>query len=221
MYLLALLDACVEAGVQRFAPSVWYGKHSKSTLCAVHQKLRLPIIDAVQKSGIEYTIFMVGHLLDYFAAPQKSTSYLQTFPIIVDINKCTAAFVGTGDEPFCVTAIDDVGQYVAAALDLKTWEPEMGISGSRTCWNDVIRLGEKLRCRKFEVKRMTPEECLATRVPNPPTTRTNQLQEWLISYYCDEIDYEPTLNNKFPHLKATTLEEFMNKWWAGKESQTF
>jgi hypothetical protein len=96
--------------------------------------------------------------MDYFAAPQRSNPYLQTMARGVDINKCTAWFAGTGDEPINVTLLEDVAKLVAASLDLDKWEPHSGMIGSRTSWNEIICLGEKVREQKFDIKRQTIEE---------------------------------------------------------------
>jgi hypothetical protein len=137
------------------------------------------------------------------------------------MNKGEANIVGTGDEPFCLTRGDDVGRFVAAALDLNKWDERSGMIGSRTTWNELIKLGEKVRGRKFIVKRSTVDEALSKCDPNPKNRMTNLMYEIFIAMCQGELDYEATLNKKFPEIQPTTIDEFINKWWGGKEGQTF
>jgi hypothetical protein len=51
-----------------------------------------------------------------------SWSTLDAIIVGVDFNKGEANIVGTGDEPICLTLADDVGKFVAAALDLDKWD---------------------------------------------------------------------------------------------------
>ncbi|CAF3252466.1 unnamed protein product [Rotaria socialis] len=80
--------------------------------------------------------------MDYFASPQRASPYLPPLIIGVDFNKCEANMVGTGDEPFY------------------KWTEQMGMVGSRTTWNQLIKLGEKIRGKNFGVKRVTIDETL-------------------------------------------------------------
>jgi hypothetical protein len=216
---LALLKASVEAGVKRFLPSEWAGPSEKNTAIDLYTKNKKPVVDAVKKSGIEYTIFCNGLFMDYFATPQQSNPYLEPMVFGVDINKCTAWFAGTGDEPLNVTLLEDVGKVVAALLDLDKWEPYSGIIGSRTSWNEIVRLGEKVRGQKFDVKQQTIEEMLATKNPHALDVLENLYQEAMIHFAQGEVEYQPTLNESFPEIKLTKIDEFIEKWWSDKKGQ--
>jgi hypothetical protein len=112
---------------------------------------------------------------------------LPNLTIGVDFNKGEADIVGTGDESFCITRGEDVGRFVAAALDLEKWDEKLEMVGSRTTWNELIKLGEQVRERKFNIKRTSIDEALK--------------------------DIEPTLNQKFPQIVPMTINEFINQWW--------
>jgi dTDP-4-dehydrorhamnose reductase len=216
---LALLKASVAADVKRFAPSEWAGPSDKNTAIDFYTKIKKPVVDAVKNSGIEYTLFLNGLFMDYFATPQKSNSYLQPMVFGVDINKCTAWFAGTGDEPINVTLLEDVAKFVAASLELEKWEAYSGVIGSRTSWNEIIRLGEKVRGQKFDVQRQTIEEMLATRNPQPTDLLENLYQDAMVQFAQGEVEYQATLNECFPHFKLTNIEEFIEKWWSDKKGQ--
>ncbi|CAF0759888.1 unnamed protein product [Adineta ricciae] len=216
---IALLHACLKAGVKRFAPSEWAGSSERNISIELYTKVKKPVVDAVKCSGIEYTLFLNGLFMDYFASPQQSNPYLEPMPFGVDMNKCTARFVGTGDEPFNVTLLEDVGKFVAAALDLEHWELHSGIVGSRTSWNEVIRLGEKVREQKFEVERLTVDEILATRNQESANSMEAFYADAMIHFAQGEMEYEATLNEHFPAMQVTKIDEFIEKWWKNKQKQ--
>lgn len=216
-----LLNACLEAKVKRFAPSEWAGINGANSIIQLYRELKTPVYEKVKASGIEYTLFTNGIFMEYFASPQKASPSLPALTVGVDFNQGQANFVGTGDEPFCLTLAEDVGRFVTAALDLDKWEERLGMIGSRTTWNELIKLGEKIRGKKFVVNRITPDEALSKRDPKPESLFKNFLQEVFVAVSQGEFDYEGTLNQKCPQISPTTIEEFVNKWWGGKEGQTF
>jgi dTDP-4-dehydrorhamnose reductase len=216
---LALLKASVEAGIKRFAPSEWAGPSEKNTAIEIYTKNKKPVVDAVKHSGIEYTVFSNGLFMDYFATPQHSNPYLEPMVFGIDINKCTAWFAGTGDEPLNVTLLEDAARIFAAMLDLDKWEHYSGVVGSRTSWNEIVQLGEKIRGQKFAVKRLTIEEMLATRNPHPTDVLENLHQDAMIHFAQGEVEYQPTLNECFPQIKLTKIDEFIEKWWGDKKGQ--
>jgi hypothetical protein len=59
-----------------------------------------------------------GYFYESFSSTQKASPSLHALTVGVDFNKCEANIVGTGDDPFCLTRAEDVGRFVAAALDL-------------------------------------------------------------------------------------------------------
>ena len=129
--------------------------------------------------------------------------------------------MGTGDEPFCVTRVKDVGRFVAAALDLDKWDEISGIVGSRTTWNEIIRSAERVRERKFDAKRVPADEALDSRDSNQANQFNNFMQEVYIGMCHGEFDIEPTLNQKFPQIIPTIIEQFVNEWWERKIGLTF
>jgi acetolactate synthase small subunit len=216
---LALLKAALAAGVKRFAPSEWAGLSEKNTAIEIYTTIKKPVVDAVKNSGIEYTLFCNGLFMDYFASPQKSNPYLEPMPFGVDINQCTAWFAGTGDEPINVTLLEDMAKFVAASLDMEKWQSQSGVIGSRTSWNEIVRLGEQVRGQKFDVKRQTIEEMLATKKPNSTDFLDTFYRDAMVHFAQGEVEYEPTLNECFPQIKLTKIDEFIEQWWNDKKGQ--
>lgn len=218
---LNLLDACLEAKVKRFAPSEWAGNSEANTVIQLYREIKIPVRNKIKASGIEYTVFMPGLFMDYFASPQRASSSLPPIVIGVDVNKCEANIVGTGDEPLCITRADDVGKFVAAALDLDKWDEKMGMVGSRTTWNQIIKMGEQVRGKKFNVKYTTIDETLK-QSKLPSTNRMVKfMKEVFVTMAQGECNFEATLNTKFPDIQPMKIEEFLKKWWDTKEGQVF
>lgn len=182
-----LLNACLEAKVKRFAPSEWTGQHHNDTAISIFREIKFPLREEVKASGIEFSIFINGMFMDYFASPQRASSSLPPLTVAVDFNKCEATIVGTGDEPFCVTLADDVGRFVAAALDLDRWDEEMGMIGSQTSWNELVKLGEEVRGKKFNVVRKTVDETLKQRDPKPANKMVNFMPEVYVAFVKGEF----------------------------------
>jgi hypothetical protein len=93
--------------------------------------------------------------------------------------------------------------------------------GSRTTWNELIKLGEQVRGKKFNVKRTSVDEALKKRDPNSPHPMANFMFDVFRAVCQNEFDFDATLNQKFPEIVPTTINEFVNQWWGGKEEQTF
>lgn len=214
-----LLNAAVEAKVQRFAPSEWAGQHDENTVIDLYRNLKLPVREKVKASGIEYSIFMPGLFMDYFAAPQRASASLYPFVPRVDINKCEANIIGTGDEPFCVTRADDVGRFVAAALDLDKWDESSGMIGSRTTWNELVKLGEKIRGKKFDVKYTPVDDAWDHANSVTDDVMAKFTDHFYIAFTRGEFDVAATLNRKCPEVKPMAIEEFLYAWWGDKKGQ--
>ena len=218
---LNLLAACLEAKVKRFAPFEWAGVHETDSVVQWYRQMKVPALEKVRTSCIEHTFFTTGIFMEYIASPQKASPSLPALTLGVDFNQCQANFIGAGDEPFCLTSAADVGRFVAAALELDKWEGRLGMVGSRTTWNELTRLGGKVRGEKFVVNRTTVDEAMSKRESKQEDEFGAFLQEVYIGICRGEFDYEATLNKKFPQIAPTTVEAFVEKWWGGKEGQTF
>jgi uncharacterized protein YbjT (DUF2867 family) len=216
-----LLNASLEAKVKRFAPSEYAGKHGSDTTVTLYRNIKFPVREKVKASGIEYTLFDTGIFMDYFASPQRASPSLRNQICGVDFNKCEANFVGTGDDPLTLTRGEDVGRFIAAALELDKWDEELEMAGSQTTLNELVKLGEQVRGKKFNVKRTSVDEALKTIDPNPAHPMTNFLTEVFLSVCNGEFDIKPTLNQKFPEIVPTNINDFIQQWWGGKEGQTF
>jgi hypothetical protein len=83
--------------------------------------------------------------MDYWGIPGVKSNLARDPPLVswVDMVHHAAALPGTGDVPVVFTHTADVARFVAASLDLSTWEPETWVAGDKVTWNEFVRLAEQ------------------------------------------------------------------------------
>lgn len=99
---------------------------------------------AIQKTGLEYTLFSTGWFLDYYGIPHIK-SYLSPFTFVVDVANYAAAIPGDGNTKVTFTYTWDTAKFVAAAMDLEKWSETSWIVGDRKTYNEVLSLAEEVR----------------------------------------------------------------------------
>ena len=119
-----LLNACLQSkGCKRFIPSEWAGNIDDYPLLpAGYANTREPFRKILRESsGIEWTLFNFGWLMDYFL-PQSKT-YIPPLPDIfpVDPNAWRGCIRGTGNELQSWTCAREVGKAVAVLLEASEW----------------------------------------------------------------------------------------------------
>lgn len=99
-------------------------------------------IEELRKSSMQWTVFMNGCFLDYWAIPHI-TSYLRPTPFGIDIAHREAAIPGDGNSRISFTYSFDVAKFVVALLDVEVWPEESRVAGDILTWNEFVRLAEK------------------------------------------------------------------------------
>ena len=141
---LALIKAAQEAGVSRFMPSE-FGVAGYIDDPVEYFRYKAQVVEAVKKSGLEYTLFENGFFMNYLAAGTAGMGYFPVNLFIVDVERCTALIPGDGSSIFSITRVEDVALSVNALLDLPTWPEYSRVAGSRLDWNELITLAERIR----------------------------------------------------------------------------
>ncbi|KAK3362517.1 hypothetical protein B0T25DRAFT_524497 [Lasiosphaeria hispida] len=177
--------------------------------------------------SLEYTVFRVGYLMDYWGIPAVK-SYLARTPLIfwLDIPNNAAAIPGSGNTPAIFTHTTDVGRFVAASLDLPKWEPETTVFGDRLTWNEFLQYAEEAKGTKFSVDYDSVEELkagktteLPSQVPFYQFLPKPILQGMAASFglWFDRglFDLKPAkfLNQDFPEIKPMTVKEMLDQAW--------
>ena len=240
-----LLAACCLPGsrVRRFAPSEFaYSAAANHTM-----QLYAPKRDlwrAVQRSPIpEFTAFRTGQFLNYlaFGSPRDGgdgasertegkddglnggLAGVRAMPYIVDVAAGRAEVPGTGNEPVTMVRTQDVGEFVAQAVELSApWPTELGMGGCVTTYNAVVAEAQRLTGRPFavtyrtaaELEDMIRQEEEAERSSTKTTAgagRKFYLQA-MLAVARGEACVDMNLNSMVD-VPAWTMEQFMERWW--------
>ncbi|KIL87120.1 hypothetical protein FAVG1_09674 [Fusarium avenaceum] len=163
-----LINAAIEAGVRRFAPSEWAtGWFSASNSGVAHYKYKDDVREYLEEVNsnqqkIEYCLFQPGFFTDYFGHPHATTKHFGTFYMFADFQNCRAIISEDGDAPITLTTVRDMSRLVAQALEYdEVWPTVGGMQGTVTTVSGLIALGEKLR-GPFKIEKIS-NEALETR----------------------------------------------------------
>ena len=120
----ALLNACIKSTrCKRFIPSEWAGNIDDNPLLPRwYAMTRDPFRNILRESsGVEWTLFNNGWLMDYFLPKEKT--YMAPIPdeFPVDPNSWRACIRGTGDEMQAWTCAREVGKAVVELLAAAKW----------------------------------------------------------------------------------------------------
>jgi nucleoside-diphosphate-sugar epimerase len=153
---LNLLEAAKRSStVKRYIPSNWGAGDAVNSKVdrfrSKHEALKM-LRDADNANGLEFTCILPGqYFMNYLAqgSPKnlhgEAMSGLYDFTIPVDMNGRTAEVGGSGDEPLVFTRLEDLAQGVVQVLEEEKWECEATwVVGDVVCWNEVIRLAERI-----------------------------------------------------------------------------
>lgn len=231
---IALLEAAVQAGCKRFAPSEWAcgpkGVLKVDLLAAAKQ----PVWESCDRSGIEWTRFNVGSFMNYLGIgcggnedgacagvdregdmPDGSGSFL----ISMVSNTAELLIKNDGKAPrITMTEIGDVGKFVARALGLEKWEKDMDIVGETVRLDEVVGIAQRVTGKRFDVQqlgRKDLEKQLEILVSEKDMLKRMWVQLKMIMLD-DEVGcgvLEPVVNQMCPGVKAFSVEEYMTKYW--------
>ncbi|KAH0562132.1 hypothetical protein GP486_003174 [Trichoglossum hirsutum] len=168
---LNLIDAAYYAGVRRFAPAEFEGQPSLRPLINdVFDRGQLQALDRLRlySERMESTVFVCGILYERFAvggmasvAIGGSTGISGEGDYLMDIRNLKAKiphYNAAGQEVFiCMTSASDVGRFVARALSMQYWPPELRMQGERRRVYDVVRVAEAMMGQYFEKMYYSPD----------------------------------------------------------------
>ncbi|KAI1093639.1 NAD(P)-binding protein [Rostrohypoxylon terebratum] len=236
-----IIDASIEAGVKRFAPSEWAtGVKLENSLDAIPWyagKVEVArYLEEVNrdKKVIEYTRFQVGFFMNYLSHPQKSANHVSTIPFLFDFeNQRATAIEGAYDDAIAWTTVQDIAGVAARAVEYEgEWPAVGGLVGTRVTIGDMLKLGESIG-RPFTVKWHKLEDLEAKTKTEPPPidssfdlhTAAPEVIEEFMEYATRSIlqgvhrgayDVSDEWNKLLPDYKFTQVEDFVKKYWGGK-----
>lgn len=232
-----MIHACIAAGVRRFSPSEWgiknnsgvSGYANKDTIAAYLSNL--PETSSPNPK-LQYCLFQPSIFMDYFAHPNPLSPNLFTWPFFIDFEGRRAMILDDGNQPIALTAIHDISNMLALALDdPRPWPKTGGMRGARTTLNELVALGKKMRPGDWTVEQVLGEDIeqdvLKTSwVPQmthpavPLEERETFSREFVIMFLKGILrggwDVGTEWNERFPEYEFMGLEEYLAKAWGEK-----
>jgi uncharacterized protein YbjT (DUF2867 family) len=119
---LNLLEAARQNGVERFVASDYSSDFTKLDYGDnVNMDMRKRVMEAIQQSGIGYTVFLNGGFTEVVTS---------AFFGVVDEANRTVTYWGDGQQPLDLTTLSDTARYIAdAVLDPATLNQVVSIAG--------------------------------------------------------------------------------------------
>ncbi|KAI1099399.1 NAD(P)-binding protein [Jackrogersella minutella] len=234
-----LIDAAVEAGVKRFAPSEWATgvKLESSTDVIPWYAGKIEISHYLEelnreKQVIEYTRFQVGGFMNYLAHPHKTSTHVNTLPFQFDFSTQHATVIEDSlDDAMTWITVEDIAAVVAKAIEYRgKWPSVGGMVGSRVTIREMLHLGEAVG-RPFTIDWLKKKD-LEAATYEPDFFSTFDLraasQEELAAFlgkattgilqgiHRGAYDVTDEWNKIFPDYKFTQVEDFVKNAWGQK-----
>lgn len=212
---LSLLEAAKIAGATRFVPSEWNSACNDIVDLYAGKEL---VWKAVQSSGLQYTRFVNGLWMNVWGPgcirdeDEALGAYKDRPAFAIDLKTGTAIIPGDMSETIVVTRTQDVGQFMAAALDLPTWEAESRIAGDRLSLGDVVQLARDICGREIGITQMSVEE-LEVILAGSLDIGERFYYQLLLAIALGRMNFEPTLNELCSDIQPVSTAEFLRKHW--------
>ncbi|KKZ63631.1 hypothetical protein EMCG_02072 [[Emmonsia] crescens] len=119
------------------------------------------------------------------------------------------------DKRIRFTAVDDIGKYVAKALELQNWPDQFLMSGENLTCMELIELCERIREKPFEIEHISiadmenkmDEAKKANDMMGVPCILEGEF------WWDDKSAQGVNIKMGFPEAKFKSLEEFLRGWW--------
>lgn len=233
-----LIDAAVEAGVKRLAPSEWAtGVKLEGALHVIPwyaNKVEIAhYLEKIneKKKVIEYTRFQIGAFMNYLGHPHQTSKHIKTLDFSFSFEKQHAMLIeGSLDDVMTWTTVEDIAVVVARAVEYQgEWPTIGGIRGTTITLGEMLQLGEqigrpftvdwikkdafaqaanKFEFDKFDLNSASPEE-IATFLD----VATKGI---LVGIGCGAYAVTDEWNRLLPDYEFTQVGDFVKKVWAGR-----
>ncbi|TDZ22028.1 Oxidoreductase BOA1 [Colletotrichum orbiculare MAFF 240422] len=228
-----LIDAAIQAGVRRFAPSEWASAGFDHMFWYNYKSdIRNYLIEVNKdKKVLEYTLFQPGIFTNYLTYPFKSAKRIQQLGLPFNYHERHAVIVdGHEDAKITLTTVQDLARIVAVAVEHEQeWPRVSGMNGGNLTIRQVIELGEKVRGGPFTVEKLKAEDVKAgvlktSRVskathPSIPEEEREAaapvlMAGILMGFSSGVFEVSDEWNRLLPDYKFTQPEDFLTKAWA-------
>ncbi|KAM0548764.1 hypothetical protein ACHAPJ_009760 [Fusarium lateritium] len=216
-----LIDAATNSTVtKRFIASEFAAMINEEKL-ELHPSFKLwwAATEKLRESGLQWSRFANGFFMDYYGRPHVKT-HLPDAKWIVDVEGCSAVVPGTGEELITFTYTYDVARAIVLLLDLPEWPEYCFIGGDDITANQMIKIAEHARGKKFEVKYEPLEEVHkqweASWADGEPDATSLVLAVNLMAATGQMKIPDQRLNDRLPGYRPMKFEELVSNAWAHK-----
>ncbi|GME33561.1 NmrA-like family protein [Neofusicoccum parvum] len=144
--------ADTSSATRQFIPNDWGVPLPESQISAFPIfKYQKAAIELLQKSKLQWTVFYIGYIMDYFGVPHINTRMVGP-PVFVDVANNVAALPGTGNEPIVLTYSFDLARARGTKFDVSYDSFETLGAGSVTelpCYKAVYSFYPKEQLEYF------------------------------------------------------------------------
>ncbi|KAH7369494.1 NmrA-like family protein [Rhexocercosporidium sp. MPI-PUGE-AT-0058] len=231
----ALIEACIAAGVKRFAPNEWSTSNFEEIPWYAEKGNTRAYLAEINKDKkvLEYTLFQPGFIVDYIAPPNTSSKHITPLEIALDLSHRRAIVLEGVDPRITLTSVRDVAEVVARAVE---WEGEWpvvgGMVGTTLKTSEFIEIGGRIRGGKpWPITTLKEADVRAGDIKSSwiPTMRANGLKEEQIEYFSKMVltgfllcgKHESWMvsdewNRLLSDYEFEGLEGFLERTWAGR-----
>ncbi|KAL2137802.1 hypothetical protein VTI28DRAFT_8196 [Corynascus sepedonium] len=176
-----LIDAAIEAGVKRIAPSEWAVANFNHL---TWYNAKLTIRDYLREKNkeskastfifclpqfycqiIEYTLFQPGWFMNYLGGAHQTCKHFRTTTILVNHDKGRTGIASDPSSLVTYTAVHDVVNIVVKAIDYEGEWPEVGgINGHTLSVADEVAIGERVRGKKYQIEKISIDDAKAGKI---------------------------------------------------------
>ncbi|KAF2018119.1 NAD(P)-binding protein [Aaosphaeria arxii CBS 175.79] len=215
--------------VKRFIPSE-YGTHNKPELLPQYPTMKwwVDAANALRASKLEYTLVIIGFIMDYYGIPHVKSN-LHSFKWILDFDNKRAIIPGDGTTKISFLFSADVAKYVVALLDLDRWPELSRFRGSTVTPKEMVEAAEKVTGTKWTVEYDSVEDIAQGKVTvfkQPKGTYENVSDEelrvlvvWFNEFAIKgmfDLSEKEVMNDKFPDIKPIRFQGLIESAW-GKQ----
>jgi len=199
---LNLLEASKAAGVKRFIPGEFGVDDEAKTSKVLLHEWKIKVLEAVEKSGLEWTVIVNGVFLEYlFFSPFAG----------IDIKAGTATIAGDGTQKVATTDVGDIAKAIPyILLNPATKNARVRIVGDRLTPLEVVDLIERLTGKKI-TKTFVPVKELVNQINSNENRFATLFQQFAVLIASGKGDIPVNNNKDYPEVKFTTAEEFLKK----------
>ncbi|KAL8897379.1 MAG: hypothetical protein Q9207_007245 [Kuettlingeria erythrocarpa] len=228
---LALIDAAAQAGVRRFAPAEFEGQAALRPQPDALDRGKHEALNHLrhysQTRGMQYTSFVCGILYERFS---PGGMYARNIGLrsgigaegdyLVHISQKKAQIpYGTNGQPgiICMTSAEDVGKFVALALGLPQWPPELRMRGDRMNVSQLVNIVETVRGAPFQKVQYAPQH-MASALQQARTSLDIQAQLRAITMIATangRFDFATPNLNSLVDVTPKTFHTWLQEVWHG------